>query len=377
MKQDISYLAISDVHIGHPKTTAAEIVEHLDDYFHAFGPTCPFNDINMLFIVGDLWDDSIDLASNVLGVFLPWFDRLLSWAKRRDIIIIILEGTPRHDRKQSATLMSIISSSLHKPDCRYVPSLSIQRIEEYDLTVLYVPDKCRPTAEATARDVQTLLDEQGLEKVDIAMMHGMFRYQLGTIPMNNQVHDERFFLDRVKNYISIGHVHTYSTYERIVAQGSFDRLTHGQEEPKGAVLFHRIDGEWSYRFVENTKAKKYVDLAVTGDVDDMMKKISKLTDKLPHGSSIRLVGDPLHPIYQGLSTLAIKYPFYVFETKKAKKDERDAAPIVGDADDYKPVILNRNTITEAVHQEVSLLNDLNIAESTRLHQLLEQHHERT
>ena len=136
--------------------------------------------------------------------------------------------------------------------------------------MLYVPDKCRPTAEAVARDVQALFDEQGVEQVDIGMMHGMFKYQLGTIPMNNQVHEERFYLDKVKNFISIGHVHTYSTYERIVAQGSFDRLTHGQEEPKGAVLFTRVDGEWSYRFVENTKAKKYVDLEVKGDLDAMV-----------------------------------------------------------------------------------------------------------
>lgn len=371
--KDISYLSISDVHIGHPETSAEEIVRHLDSYFKGFGTECPFNDIDMLFIVGDLWDDSIDFASKTLGVFLPWFDRLLAWAHRREILIFILEGTPRHDRRQSATLMTIIADSPYGSICKYIPSLCIQQIPEHDLTVLYVPDKCRPTAEAVARDVQSLYEEHGIAQVDIAMMHGMFRYQLGTIPMNNQVHDERFYLDRVKNYISIGHVHTYSTYERIVAQGSFDRLTHGQEEAKGAVLFNRISGEWSYRFVENTEAKKYVDLEVKGDLDTMMKKIDKLTDNLPHGSSIRLVGDALHPLYQGFATLAVKYPFHTFKTKKAKKDEKKV-DVVGSDDDYKPVVLNRQTVTQAVYEEVALANDLSIEESKRLFELLESNH---
>ncbi len=372
--KDISYLSISDVHIGHPETSAEEIVEHLDDYFKGFGSDCPFNHIDMVFIVGDLWDDSIDFASKTLGAFLPWFDRFLAWAHRREILVFILEGTPRHDRRQSATLMSIISDSPHGSICKYIPSLCIQRIEEHDLTVLYVPDKCRPTAEAVARDVQALFDEQGVEQVDIGMMHGMFKYQLGTIPMNNQVHEERFYLDKVKNFISIGHVHTYSTYERIVAQGSFDRLTHGQEEPKGAVLFTRVDGEWSYRFVENVKAKKYVDLEVKGNLDTMVKKIDKLTDQIPRGSSIRLVGDPLHPLFQGFSTLSVKYPFHTFKTKKLKKDEKKVSELELGSDDYKPVVLNRQTVTQAIYEEVSLNADLSIEESKRLFELLESNH---
>ena len=94
----------------------------------------------------------------------------------------------------------------------------------------------------------------GLTKVDYAVMHGQFDYQLPKHITGMPRHDSQKYLDIVKHYIFIGHIHTHSVYDRIIAQGSFDRLTHGQEEPKGYVV-SIVDDEEKISSLRNTYAR--------------------------------------------------------------------------------------------------------------------------
>lgn len=371
-----SYLCISDVHLGSRSTTANEILDHLTEFFGDFRADSPLASIDVLFIAGDLWDDTLQFSSDVLGLFIPWFHRLMNWAGRNNIKIRIMEGTPRHDRLQGMTVQKIAEPFLDRVDFKYVPLLSIEHIQDLDLNVLYVPDECRPTADAVARDVEALFGEHSLDKVDIAIMHGMFKYQMGKIPMNAKVHDENWYLERVKHYINIGHVHTASQCGRILAQGSFDRLNHGEEEPKGAILIKELSpGEWGHFFIQNPKAKTYKTVQVKGDIDKALKAIDASISKLPHGSYVRIQALATHPIFQGFETLRRRYPLFTFSKKAVAEDEEVVQRDKENLADYIPIVLNRETLTEAIFGEVTVQGELDPNEESKLYQLLEKLHE--
>lgn len=350
-----SYLVLSDVHLGARTTIADEIIAHLVVFFDNFSDTGVFTSLDAIFIAGDLWDDTVPLASDAVGNFILFFDRFLKWCSRHDISVRILEGTRRHDRGQSATFSRIAQVLSADLDFKYVPTLSIEYMKKLDMHVLYVPDECRTTAQICQNDVEALLNEHRLSKVDIAIMHGMFKYQLGSIPDGPTTHNEAWYLDHVKYYISIGHIHTYSQYSRIVAQGSFDRLSHGQEEAKGAVLIKEISpNEWGHFFIENTLAKKYVTIDVRGDIDASFKIIDKAVKRLPDGSYIRLRGEASLPIFQGFDTLRLRYPLLSFSKKTIEEEEDEVKITEEDKIGYVSIVLNRETITSAILDEMKL-----------------------
>lgn len=374
-----SWLTLSDIHLGARSTTAREILDHLEKFFDGFTAKSQFCSVDAIFIAGDLWDDTIEFSSDVLRLFIPFARRFLGWCARNTIAVRVLEGTPRHDRKQSSTFSEIASLVDSTLDFKYIPTLSIEYLDALRMHVLYVPDECRPKADAVAESISDLLYEHKLEKVDIAIMHGMFRYQMDQIPVSNElknkVHNEQWYLDHVRYYINIGHIHTHSQYDRIVAQGSFDRLRHGEEEPKGAILVKEITpGEFGHFFIENPLAKIYKTIDVKGALDVVLKKLDKEIRLLPENSHIRIKGEATHAIFQGFETLRTKYPFYTF-TKKLITEESEKKVTETQNNDYIPVILNRETLTEAVFKEVTSTSTLDPEDEVKLFNLLETFHD--
>ena len=369
---NLQYLVLSDIHVGARSTTASEIIEHLTKYFDNFSDHSELAKIDALFLAGDLWDNTIQLSSEVVDLFVPFFHRFLCWASRNNIIVRFMEGTPFHDRRQNQILTRITEVSGLKVDFKYVSQLSIEYIEKIQKHILYVPDECRPTAELIQSDIDALLIEQRIDKVDIAIMHGMFNYQLGFIPMNSHVLDEAWFLDRVRYYIHIGHIHTASQYNRILAQGSFDRLSHGEEEPKGAILVKQLsENEYGHFFIENVLAKQYKTVAVKGSVEQALKTIDKAIKKLPHGSFVRIQAISSHPIFQGFETLIRKYPLFTFSKKAVAEDEDIKKPVQETKNEYVPVILNETTLVDAVMNEVMTRQPLLPEEELKLRAHLE------
>lgn len=370
----VNYLVISDIHLS-PRTSA-EIINNLTVFFDDFHPTGQFTRLDILFIAGDLLDNLLEFDDPVVPMILTFWDRLIRYCQLHDIKLRLLKGTPFHDREQLVTLAKMVELSGLKLDFKYINDISIEHIEAFDLHVLYVPDESRPTAEKTQEDVQVELDRCRLAQVDIAIMHGMFKFQLGNIPMNHKVHDEMFYLTRTKGFVSIGHIHTFSQHERILAQGSFDRLAHGQPEPKGGVWIRRNEqGEYQYQFVENKLAKMYVTVEIKGQqLEPALRQIEKVCDKLPPRSHVQVVAKKHHPIFKGLDTLREKYREISFKRKSIDVEKEIAKETGSDLTQYTPMILNRQTLTQAVFEEITRLHDLSPEKSKRLYELLEAQH---
>lgn len=109
------------------------------------------------------------------------FRKFLRFCKKYNAQLRILEGTPGHDWKQSRRFELINEEAKLEVDLKYFDTLSIEYNDVTDLYVLYVPDEWEENPEETLSQVKDLLIANNIDKVDIAVMHDNFEYQLPEI----------------------------------------------------------------------------------------------------------------------------------------------------------------------------------------------------
>jgi hypothetical protein len=175
--KDITCLSISDIHLGHKRNTTQEMIYNLDVFFDHFTSKSQFSTINIIFIAGDLFDSLLDVSSKDIHEVALWLGRLMNFCSRFNIKLRILEGTPSHDWQQSR-IADTIYDLINKPlDFRYIDTLHIEYLKDYDAHILYVPDEWTASTDLTLFQVQGLMSEMNLTQVDIGVMHGMFDVQ--------------------------------------------------------------------------------------------------------------------------------------------------------------------------------------------------------
>lgn len=313
------YLVLSDIHLGHKRTPTTEIIDHLYKWLEDNKELVIQQDA--IFIAGDLFDNLLEWASEDAIESSAFMNNLAKFCCRNDIALRILEGTPSHDWKQNKAIANNINDLEIPIDFKYIDKLHIEYMDKLEMYVLYVPDEWRPDPEDTYKEVLKLMDELGIDKVDIAIMHGQFGYQIPQAPDSIPKHNEEKYLNIVKHWINIGHIHTHSVYERIVAQGSFDRLSHNEEGPKGAT-FMTVGEEDTYLFKENPYAKVYktVKIKLT-DITDIMAKLDKVASKLPPYSHLRILVPRGSPVLTNIKDIELRYPLLNIKATTDKKED--------------------------------------------------------
>lgn len=334
----------SDIHLGNKRNKTSDIIHGLRK---AINENPEASTWNILFLAGDVFDTLLELNSDDVREIKIWVSDLIKFCHRYSITLRILEGTPSHDWTQSTTFMTTASIlDIQNLDIKYIDKIEIEYIEKYNIHVLYIPDEINPTTEETYEKVQQLMMSHGLTKVDYAVMHGQFDYQLPKHITGMPRHDSQKYLDIVKHYIFIGHIHTYSMNDRIVAQGSFDRLTHGQEEPKGYVVATVDDAEKHVFFIENKFARKYLTIPCYGfELNQTLELLKKKCAKLPDNSCVRIEAESKNPVFANMSEVMKLYPLITW-TKLAKDKEEKKAIIVEEKIDYIPITITKDNIFE-------------------------------
>jgi hypothetical protein len=337
---------ISDIHLGSKRNSTEKIIRNLDKYF---SNAKDLAGLDIVFLAGDVFDELLSLDNPVVGHIKLWIARLLRRCHHLKIKVRVLKGTPFHDRDQSAlfvTLNEINSKSGDKLcDLKYIEVLDIEYFEEYGMNVLYVPDEWGSNSQDCLDQVKALLTDRGLVHVDMAIMHGMFSYQLG-IGLDFPHHDENEYLEIVQGPIFIGHVHTHSTFSRIVAQGSFDRLAHNEEEAKGYVrAILQEDLSYAATFIENKDAAIYKTITIqTEDVANALLAIEAVVKKVQEGANLRIEAHYANPILSSLSTVKNIWPMYNWSTVARGKESKVTELMIDHKSKYVPVIINRQTI---------------------------------
>ena len=356
----VSYLVFGDVHLGHKRNKSSNIIKNIDTFFDNYKA---YTDLDMLFIAGDLFDDLLEFPANSVTDISIWASELVKFCARNKIKLRILEGTPSHDWKQSRIFNTLVAITGDEIDFKYVDTLYIEHVPDLDINILYVPDEWSSSTEDTLNQVRCLLNKEHLTQVDIAIMHGQFSYQLPSHIKNMPRHDELSYLSIVKYYISIGHIHNYTTFDRIIAQGSFDRLAHNEEAPKGAVkCIINKDGTCSSYFIENRNALVFKTITCNDmDYEASLKKIDRLTKHLPIGSNVRIRASKLHPLMGSIEAVKLKWPLLNI-TKITLEAENEIATIATEIDAdtiaYTPISITEDNILSLVLADIKSTNHL-------------------
>lgn len=338
--------SISDIHLAHPRTDTYHIIANLRQ---AFPDNEETGKLDILFFAGDVFDRLMNLPQDEVDAIQEWIADLLRICAKYNIIVRVLEGTPSHDWRQSKQFVNV-NNTLDKPaDLKYVDILSIETIKELnDLTVLYVPDEWNADAGVTWKQVMELMAIHGLDKVDVACMHGSFDYQLPIQSVKN--HDSQRYMSIVRHYIVIGHVHIRTELGgKILAQGSFDRLSHGEEAAKGhyrAIISPDGNRHW---FVENVGARIYKTLDCrTLSVEQTLELLAEF-EHLPDKSNFRLLITRGGTVQHGIKDLRKRFPQFKITTHMDEvKTQEKQTLIQDDAPTVKPITVTSTNIKHLV-----------------------------
>lgn len=343
-----------DVHLGHPNTPTEHILGTLRRMF----PDSPeTGDLDIIFIAGDLFDRLLNLPDDNVSLIEAWMVDFLRMCAKRDIVVRALEGTPSHDWKQTRKLVELARHAQIPVDVKYVQDLSIEYLEKFDAHILYVPDEWRPRCDDTWLEVQELLRQHQLEQVDFAVMHGAFHYQMPkNVHHQLELHDADRYLSIVKHYIVIGHVHQYSTYERILAGGSPERLSHGDEGKKGHWRFvvDKDEGDSAW-FVVNERAMRYDTIDCVGlEPDALHALLGETIKNLPDGSHLRLKTRKQDFAMEALDLYSTRYPMYRWTVKVVEDKQETEKPVLLDTrTKFKGVNITPGNITELLMERLS------------------------
>jgi DNA repair exonuclease SbcCD nuclease subunit len=344
---------MSDIHLGHPRNETSDIVNNINTMLNSLSPA-EHKELKYIFIAGDLFDRKIDMKSDSAIWAVSFWVTLCGYCEKNNIALRLLEGTPSHDHKQGKALEQIALKSKNL-DFKYIETLYIEKHNE--LNILYVPDEWGDGPESTKEEVSALLAEKNLDKVDMAIMHGMFKYQAPVQKMHEHCHDEEFYLSIVKTFINIGHIHTYSKYNRIIAQGSVDRLAHNEEGKKGFCLMRVKGDELEHFFIENKNAKKFYTLhADKLSVEEIIHKLKEKTKPFKEGSYIQIKADQNHPVFKCFDELCKYFPYFNL-TKNTGKELKLLDSVISKVS-YTPLTITPEKINDMILYEVCQKHNL-------------------
>lgn len=345
MKHDLRVASLSDVHLGHPRTTTTRILRELDETF----PDSPeLQDLDFIFVVGDLFDRSLSLHDRSVREIERWMHRFLRRCKKRDVAVRILEGTPSHDRRQSQMFAVANEEGGYDIDLRYVDTLSIEYHEKHDIHLLYVPDEWAHETDDVWRQVTALLDAHQIQKVDFTLLHGAMDYQLPDVAKGPRHSTERY-LSITQRAVFVGHVHISSRREHLFAHGSFSRLSHNEEEAKGHWRCQfKVNGELQAQFIENRNAQLYKTLRIYDEsIEDALHVMDVVKD-FPKDSHVRIEADRSHSILQSLDTLRKTHPHVHWTTKVRDSNTVEVQKnlLVDMRSQYTPLHLTSNNLCD-------------------------------
>ena len=360
-KKTLKVLHISDIHFFHPRNPTHEIIDKLKEQL--------FNEpIDLMLFSGDIFDNLASLSVDSVYDVMDFARTLTHWAIKTNTPVRILKGTPRHDWKQNKIFASI-AKSMRTELVQTKDELEIEYIPSLGVNVLYIPDEYRPTTTETQALVEGLLKQHKLEQVDIVSMHGAFDYQLGGYSSPEYLHSSAYYESITKYFVSVGHIHQSSQNGNIIAQGSYDRLCHGDEGTKGFFIttIHRDKGTIEPRFIPNTKAKVFLTIDVTQmDTEDAIKELRSVALRIPFGSYIRILALSTSQIYQGYQSLAKEFKDHHW-SRKAFDNNKKPTRLKAVLTKYESLVLSKDniaqlSITKAMHDSDTLL-DTTILES--------------
>lgn len=358
-------VCISDVHLGHGRIPTPLIAETLREAIRdRDGDRAP----DIIFIAGDLFDRPTLIGSEHYLPIRDAVEDLVRYCAENNIILRLLEGTPSHDDKQGVVVGRTIEDLGLKINYKYHQTLTIEYLPEFGINVLFLPDEWRHDPQDTWADVTTMLTEHGLEKVDYAVMHGAFRYQLPTM-LEKSCHVESQWLDIVSRYIFIGHVHLATRKDRILAQGSLVQLEHGTGTDHGYVrVFDHGNPELDrVEFMPLPPKVVFKDYDISDMSDEEFERVVKEASLANGLCYLRFHDYAGSPRIMRLSLIGRQLKGPVFDFKRKKRLE-EIKPLTLESDTFKALPLTERDLPDILFGRLTDPTESRLARAKELYQ---------
>ena len=310
---------LSDIHLGHDVNKAEDMVLNLRKFFKTYDNKIKL--LDLIIISGDVFDKLLSNNSPDFHLAYEWLTELLVLCTKYGIILRILEGTNSHDFRQISLLYKTVTNLKLDVDFKYYDILDIEINKELGISILYLPDEWKHDTKDIYKDVLRKLKEHDLDKVDFIVMHGAFSYQMPEF-LSHNTHDPEAYSKLAHGPVIAGHVHIRSKYRNVIIPGSFERLSHSDDdEKKGGLLidYDTVSHKWDFKYLDNTHALEFFTFDVRDyTIEEVKKKLDKhKSNKVVH---IRLLVGDNSKLKDAFLDLKRLYPNIVFSVKKEKKD---------------------------------------------------------
>ena len=351
---------IGDVHLACLTLAVDVMISRLIRHFVRYIKT-----LDMLVINGDWYDRPIPHDSREAHAISILNSLIIRECAKHDVVLRVMRGTPGHDGDQCQNFVTLYEAlKLHMEeleqtlDFKYHDTLTIETIDGIG-SCLFLPDKFGSCPSDAYDQIYQKLQALKMEQVDFIFLHGGFEYQL---PYSSEAHpshhDSEAYLDITRNRLFNNHIHTPSIHDRLLGPGSFDRIRHGEEHPKGWLIYEYdekdpINGEAI--FMENKEASLFKTLHITDNsIDAAAEQIDVIIGEGYKNGFIRLIVPESHPLLKHLKPLQQRYKSFVIKVEKSSLKKIKANDIFG----FKPVVrsitLDRMTLPKLVLDSIPL-----------------------
>jgi len=318
---------ISDVHLAHRRVKIKKQLDYLRRRFNRK----TMHKYRAIVCSGDLFDKRIPHDSEEAIQISIWMTELCELAKEFNVSLVFLLGTPSHDQGQPRWIV-IINEEIAKigADVRYYDKVTVDKLYPDGPNALFIPDEVNHSSDLTYKEAVEAIKMAGLDKVEIAVMHGMFHYQE---PIRTVVsHSEEKYHEIVKHLIIIGHHHTHTKFGIIRVPGSMERLRHNEEEDKGhfETVYSPTEGVLEEEFIVNTDAEIFATINIEGwPLDQVYAHLNSLSH-YPDGSRLRLAMSRHDEAYTALPGIKNRFPHFSIESKniEVEKQIKETADLI-------------------------------------------------
>jgi DNA repair exonuclease SbcCD nuclease subunit len=285
MKKILKIAAIADIHFGADFTQTLGLSSALKKYFLTPLQTSP---PDILVIGGDLFDKKLSVNSPEAVLCNDFIVSLTTLFPKTYILLI--KGTRAHDLNQLSLFKSHINEYF-----RIYETVTVDYL--LGMKLLIIPEEYYPKKEVYIPYLEVT------EPYDWVFFHGLFTHA-GSYAKASNMNKISFswedFKENVYGRVVGGHIHKSISYKNIDYINSFDRWQHGEEEPKG-YLIYTYDSEakkvLSKDFIENKDAFRYLTIPFK---DIVVLKTEELIEKLDTAShrvkSLRIKIDKDDPL---------------------------------------------------------------------------------
>ena len=251
---------ISDIHIGAIPHNILKV-----ELREQFLDKIKERNIDLVVICGDLVDHKLSFNSEDSKLVMEFMEELTSLYPVR-----LIRGTKTHDMNQLNNFIY-----LENKEGIDFKLFNVMSKEEYqDLNILYMPEEY---LENYFDDYEELLSES----YDVAFFHGTWNFAGYVSKMQESERPIKqaplYKYDEMKDVATQfigGHIHITEKYNNVMYTGSFSRWCHGEQKPKGFVIYDTDTKKTE--FVENELARKYITL----DVNKLMLEEADIKDKI-------------------------------------------------------------------------------------------------